>query len=79
MAADTKEHQSLDRWHVDGLSGSCGSAEESTDREVVMIRVTDELLGQMVQAIVDEVDPEQVILSGSYARGDQSEDQYLSR
>ena len=40
-----------------------------------MIRVTDELLGQMVQAIVDEVDPEQVILSGSYARGDQSEDQ----
>ena len=44
-----------------------------------MIRVTDELLGQMVQAIVDEVDPEQVILSGSYARGDQSEDQYLSR
>ena len=39
-----------------------------------MIRVTDELLDQMVQAIVDEVDPEQVILSGSYARGDQSED-----
>ena len=44
-----------------------------------MIRVTDELLGQMVQAIVDEVDPEQVILFGSYARSDQSEDQYLSR
>ena len=74
MAADTKEHQSLDRWHVDGLSRNCGSAEETTDRDVVMIRVTDELLDQMVQAIVDEVDPEQVILSGSYARGDQSED-----
>ena len=35
-----------------------------------MIPVTDGLLGRMVQAIVDEVDPEQVILFGSRARGD---------
>ncbi len=39
-----------------------------------MTRVTDTLLGQMVQAIVDEVDPEQVILFGSRARGDERED-----
>lgn len=32
--------------------------------------VTDELLLRMVQAIVDEVDPEQVILFGSRGRGD---------
>ena len=38
-----------------------------------MIPVTDGLLGEMVQAIVDEVDPEQVILFGSRARGDQRE------
>ena len=35
-----------------------------------MTQVTDHLLDQMVQAIVAEVDPEQVILFGSYARGD---------
>ena len=35
--------------------------------------VTDALLGRMVQAIVDEVDPEQVILFGSRARGDEHE------
>ena len=36
-----------------------------------MIPVTDGLLGRMVRAIVDEVDPEQVILFGSRARGDE--------
>lgn len=36
-----------------------------------MIPVTDELLGKMVRAIVDEVDPERVILFGSRARGDE--------
>ena len=35
-----------------------------------MAPVTDDLLDQMVQAIVAEVDPEQVILFGSRARGD---------
>ena len=35
-----------------------------------MVPVTDKLLDQMVQAIVAEVDPEQVILFGSRARGD---------
>ena len=38
-----------------------------------MTPVTDELLGEMVRAIVDEVDPEQVILFGSRARGDARE------
>ena len=33
--------------------------------------VTDALLDRMVQAIVDEVDPEQVILFGSRGRGDE--------
>ena len=40
----------------------------------VMTRVTDNLIGQMVQAIVDEVDPEQVILFGSRGRGDERQD-----
>lgn len=35
-----------------------------------MTPVTDDLLNRMVRAIVDEVDPEQVILFGSRARGD---------
>ena len=35
--------------------------------------VTDALVDRMVQAIVDEVDPEQVILFGSRARGDERE------
>ncbi len=35
-----------------------------------LTRVTNELLGRMVRAIVDEVDPEQVILFGSRGRGD---------
>lgn len=39
-----------------------------------MTPVTAELLDQMVQAIVDEVDPDQVILFGSCARGDNRED-----
>ena len=42
--------------------------------EGVMTRVTDNLIGQMVQAIVDEVDPEQVILFGSRGRGDERQD-----
>ena len=36
--------------------------------------VTDVLLGRVVRAIVDEVDPIQVILFGSRARGDERED-----
>ena len=39
-----------------------------------MAQLTDTLLQQMVNAIVDEVDPEQVILFGSRARGDSYED-----
>ena len=35
--------------------------------------VTDALLDRMVQAIVDEVDPEQVILFGSRGRGEDRE------
>ena len=35
-----------------------------------MIEVTDEILADMVQAIVREVDPERVYLFGSRARGD---------
>lgn len=38
------------------------------------IEVTDALLRQMVKVIVDEADPEQVILFGSHARGDASAD-----
>ena len=38
-----------------------------------MVPVTDALLDRMVQAIVDEVDPEQVILFGSRGRGDEQE------
>ena len=41
--------------------------------EEPMVPVTDALLGRMVQAIVDEVDPVQVILFGSRARGDEHE------
>jgi len=39
-----------------------------------MVPVTDALLDQMVQAIVAEVDPEQMILFGSRAWGDARED-----
>ena len=38
-----------------------------------MARVTDELLREMVDKIVAEVDPEQIILFGSQARGDTHE------
>ena len=38
-----------------------------------MVPVTDALLERMVQAIVDEVDPEQVILFGSRGRGEEHE------
>ena len=38
-----------------------------------MTTVTGDFLNRMVRAIVDEVDPEQVILFGSRARGDQRE------
>ena len=38
-----------------------------------MTPITDALLGAMVQAIVDEVDPDQVILFGSRARGEERE------
>ena len=39
-----------------------------------MTPVDDTLLARMVQVIVDEVDPEQVILFGSHARGDAGAD-----
>ena len=39
-----------------------------------MTYITDTLIEQMVQAIVAEVDPEQVILFGSRGRGDERED-----
>ena len=39
----------------------------------MMQEVTDAIIDQMVQALVDEADPEQVILFGSRARGDSSE------
>jgi len=35
-----------------------------------MITVTDEVLERMVEAIVREVDPEEIYLFGSYARGE---------
>ena len=45
-----------------------------TRRERYTPQVTDLLLSDMVRAIVAEVDPEQVILFGSRARGDARED-----
>lgn len=39
-----------------------------------MDQLTDALLQEMVDTIVDEVDPEQVILFGSRARGDARQD-----
>lgn len=45
-----------------------------TRRERYTSQVTDSLLSDMVRAIVAEVDPEQVILFGSRARGDARED-----
>lgn len=39
-----------------------------------MIQASDTMIDEMVQAIVNEVDPEQVILFGSRGRGDDRED-----
>ena len=39
----------------------------------MMQEVTDAIIGQMVQTLVEEADPEQVILFGSQARGDSRE------
>ena len=39
-----------------------------------MIEVTDKVLADMVLAIVREVDPEQIYLFGSHARGDARKD-----
>ena len=39
-----------------------------------MFEVDDEILQRMARAIVDEVDPEQIILFGSRARGEARED-----
>ena len=39
-----------------------------------MTQVTDQLIERMVRAIVNEVDPEQVILFGSRGRGDERQD-----
>ena len=39
-----------------------------------MTQVTDTLIERMVRAIVNEVDPEQVILFGSRGRGDERQD-----
>jgi predicted nucleotidyltransferase len=39
-----------------------------------MITVTNEVLDRMVEAIVREVDPEQIYLFGSYARGESGPD-----
>jgi len=45
----------------------CGEAAQGDGK---MVQVTDALLEQMVEKIVAEVDPEQIILFGSRARGD---------
>ena len=42
-----------------------------------MSQATEALLDKMVKAIVDEADPEQVILFGSHARGDATADSDL--
>ncbi len=39
-----------------------------------MTQITEAVLDRMVRAIVDEADPEQIILFGSRARGDQRRD-----
>ena len=43
-------------------------------RVSAVTQVTEDLLDRMVRAIIDEVDPEQVILFGSRARGDARDD-----
>ena len=42
-------------------------------RDRTMTQITDSIIGQMVKALVEEADPEQVILFGSRARGDSCE------
>ena len=49
-------------------------ARDAAERDTALIRVSEEVLDEMVRIIVAEVDPEQVILFGSRARGDQRED-----
>ncbi|MBN1508299.1 MAG: nucleotidyltransferase domain-containing protein [Sedimentisphaerales bacterium] len=39
-----------------------------------MVRVSDELIEEMVRTVVDEVEPRRIYLFGSYARGDQTTD-----
>ena len=38
-----------------------------------MVKVSDEIIGQMARRIVQEVAPEQIVLFGSWARGDAQE------
>ena len=59
--------------HTNSYAARCETALE-TSRERYTSQVTDSLLSDMVRAIVAEVDPEQVILFGSRARGDARED-----
>ena len=59
--------------HTNPCAAQCETAME-TRRERYTPQVTDSLLSDMVRAIVAEVDPEQVILFGSRARGDARED-----
>ena len=49
-------------------------ARDAVERDTALIQVSEEVLDEMVRIIVAEVDPEQVILFGSHARGDQRED-----
>lgn len=39
-----------------------------------MVRVSDQLIEEMVRTIVDEVEPRRIYLFGSYARGSQTAD-----
>ena len=48
-------------------------AGKAAEQDRTMTRDIDTLMNRMVRAIVDEVDPEQVILFGSRARGDERE------
>ena len=53
--------------------GTLTSASRRFTVPFMMQEVTDAIIDQMVQALVDEADPEQVILFGSRARGDSRE------
>ena len=59
---------------LESRPGASGYVVTGGDRKRDTPKVTDSLLSDMVQAIVTEVDPEQVILFGSRARGDARED-----